>query len=223
MDFGMKHFLTLSDGTTIDIPDYHRQALAESSKADRTYSVRRRSGVYGSSFRRAKKAKSKAHRKVADRRSDFHWKLAHELCRRYRFIAIEDLNLNAMKKLWGRKISSLGFSEFVEKLKCVAVKYGTEVVEIDRWYASSQTCSECGYKYGGTKDLNVREWDCPCCGAHHDRDVNAAKNILERGVKEYGEDVPHGGSGSKTSVGKSDCRSRDSVERPRHRLRIPRL
>ena len=225
VDFGMKTFLTASDGRKYSIPDYHKEALSDMKEADRRYSLKRNAKVYGTSFKRARKARQKAHRAVADKRSDFHWKLAHELCKRNRFIALETLNIKGMQrhKRWGRKVSSLGFSEFVEKLKYVAAKYGTEVVEIDRWYASSQTCSECGYKYEGTKDLKVREWDCPCCGAHHDRDVNAAVNILERGVKEYGEGVPRGGSGNKTTVGKSDCRSRDSVERPRHRLRIPRL
>jgi len=214
MDFGMKHFLTLSDGTTIDIPDYHRQALAEFAKADRTYSVRRRSGVYGSSFKRAKKAKAKAHRKVADKRADFHWKLAHELCRRYRFIAIEDLNLNGMKKLWGRKVSSLGFGEFVLKLMTVSEKYGTVVFKVDRFYASSKTCSVCGSRYDGTKDLSVRQWTCPVCGTVHDRDVNAARNILREALskKENGKDVSRGVSGHKTQVGSVESAATKSLE-----------
>jgi putative transposase len=206
MDFGMKHFLTLSDGNTIDIPDYHMQALSKTKKADRVYSRRRNAKKYGSSFKRAKKAKFKAHRKVADKRADFHWKLAHELCKKYRFIAIEDLNLDGMKMLWGRKVSSLGFGEFVLKLMVIADKYGTVVKKVDRFYASSKTCSVCGSRYDGVKDLSVREWTCPVCGAVHDRDVNAAKNILREALskKENGKDVSRGVSGSKTQVGSAE-------------------
>ena len=204
MDFGMKTFLTMSDGESVEIPDYHKQSLEETRKADRSYSKKLNAKVYGSSFKRAKKAKRKAHRKVADRRSDFQWKLAHELCRWNSFIAIEDLNLEGMKKhkRWGRKISSLGFGEFVRKLYVVAEKYGTTVHKINRFAASSQTCSECGYVHKGTKDLKVREWACPECGAVHDRDVNAARNILAFAMEEMkGEGVPLIGSGSKTLYG----------------------
>ena len=204
MDFGMKTFLTMSDGESVQIPDYHKQSLEETRKADRSYSKKLNAKVYGSSFKRAKKAKRKAHRKVADRRSDFHWKLAHELCRRNSFIAIEDLNLEGMKrhKRWGRKISNLGFGEFVRKLYVVVEKYGTTVHKIGRFAASSQTCSECGHVYKGTKDLKVREWVCPECGTVHDRDVNAARNILAFAMEEMkGEGVPLIGSGSKTLDG----------------------
>ena len=158
MDFGMKTFLTLSDGSSVAIPDYHKQSLKSIKAADRSYSLKRNAQVYGSSFRRAKKAKAKAHRKAANQRSDFHWKLAHELCRKYSFIAIEDLNLKGMQmhRNWGRKVSSLGYGEFVQKLLVVAEKYGTVVEKISRWEASSQTCSECGHVWKGTKDLSVR-------------------------------------------------------------------
>lgn len=204
MDFGLKTFLTLSDGSSVDIPDYHKQALGETKAADRSYSLKRNAKVYGTSFKRAKKRKQKTHRKVADKRSDFHWKLAHELCKKNKFIAIEDLNIDGMKRYghWGRKVSSLGYGEFIQKLLVVAEKYGTIVQKIDRWSPSSQVCSECGYRWSGTKDLKVREWVCPECGCVHDRDVNAAKNILRLGIERYtGEDVPLAGSGSKTLQG----------------------
>ena len=156
--------------------------------------------MYGSSFKRAKKHKQKVHRKVANQRSEFHWKLAHELCRKYKFIGIEDLNVKGMQrhKNWGRKVSSLGYGEFVQKLFVVAEKYGTIIEKIDRYAPSSQLCSVCGYKYTGTKDLNVREWVCPECGTVHDRDVNAARNILRIAIERYtGEGVPLTGSGNK--------------------------
>ena len=88
------------------------------------------------------------------------------------------MNLSAMKKLWGRKVSDLAYGEFINKLSHVAIKYGTKVVKIGRFDATSQTCSVCGYKNSGTKDLSVRAWVCPDCGSIHNRDINAARNIL---------------------------------------------
>ena len=88
------------------------------------------------------------------------------------------MNLKGMQKLYGKKISDLGFSEFVEILEYKASRTGSRVIKVDRFYASSQKCSSCGYKNSDTKDLRIRKWICPNCGAHHDRDRNAAINIL---------------------------------------------
>ena len=204
IDFGMKTFLTLSDGTAVQIPDYHRKALAELKTADRSLSYKRNAKVYGTTYRRAKHHRQVAYAKVANRRSDFHWKLAHELCKKYSFIAIEDLNMKSMQmhRNWGRKVSSLGYSEFVLKLMVVAEKYGTVIHKIDRWYASSQTCNVCGYVYKGTKDLKVREWTCPVCDTVHDRDVNAAINIVNVALNDIsGKGVSRVGSNGKTPKG----------------------
>ena len=83
-----------------------------------------------------------------------------------------------MARMWGRKVHDYAFSEFVEILEWCARKYGTRVIRIGRYYPSSQTCSVCGHVWPSTKDLSVREWTCPECGVYHDRDVNAAVNIL---------------------------------------------
>ena len=178
LDFGLKVFLTTSNGDKVQMPDFNKINKDRVSKVDRCYSLKKKAAKYGTNFRRAKKAKSKLHRKEVNQRSDFHWKLAHELCRSHKFIAVEDFSMDGMKRLWGRKVSNLAFGEFVQKLTVVAQKYGTVVMKVDRWFASSQTCSECGYVNKGTKDLEVREWVCPNCGVVHDRDFNAAKNIL---------------------------------------------
>lgn len=204
IDFGMKTFLTTSLGEEINIPDYHKQCLDEIRKADRPYSHKRNAKIYGTSFKRAKKHRMKVHRRIADKRADFHWKLAHKLCREYSFIAIEDLNLNGMKmhKNWGRKISSLGYGEFVQKLMVVAERYNTTIYKIGRYEASSQICSVCGYRNTEVKDLSVRSWVCPECGTMHDRDINAARNILDMALdgkdKNNGKGISHGCSGSKT-------------------------
>ena len=129
------------------------------------------------------------HRRIKNCRDDWQWKTAMAIVRDCDIICIEDLNLDGMKRLWGRKVSDLGFAEFVGKLEYLAWKYGKEVRKVDRWMASSQTCSVCGYKNPVTKDLRVREWECPHCHAMHDRDINAAKNILLAGTSASGRDV----------------------------------
>ena len=125
----------------------------------------------------------RVHIKVSNKRADFEWKLAHELCKNNSFIAIEDLNIEAMKKLWGRKISDLSFSSFVLKLEQVALKYDTIVQKVDRFYASSKTCT-CGVKNKELK-LSDREWACSSCGVIHQRDFLASTNILSEGIRLY--------------------------------------
>ena len=123
------------------------------------------------------------HKKVANQRADFHWKLANSLVGRYALICIEDLNLKAMQRLYGRKISDLGFSDFVRILEYKAKMSGSKIIKVDRFYASSQLCSKCGYKNSELKDLKIRKWQCPACGLVHDRDRNAALNILAEGER----------------------------------------
>ena len=110
------------------------------------------------------------------------WKLAHNLCRKYDYIFIEDLNLNGMMKMWGRKVSDLSHGTFINILEQVANKYNVVVHKINRWYASSKLC-DCGYK-NDKLTLKDREWVCPQCGQIHDRDINAAKNIRRKGISE---------------------------------------
>ncbi|MDQ0203123.1 transposase [Pectinatus haikarae] len=98
-------------------------------------------------------------------------------------ICIEDLNLKAMQRQFGRKIADLGFADFVGKLKYMAGKTGSAVVEVDRFYPSSQLCSSCGYQNKEIKNLKIREWICPQCGIQHNRDKNAAMNIKAEGER----------------------------------------
>lgn len=90
-----------------------------------------------------------------------------------------------MQKLWGRKINDIAFGEFVQILEWAASKCGTEVVKIDRFAPSSKCCSRCGHIYQKLT-LKQREWDCPSCGTHHERDVNAAINICRMGLVQMG-------------------------------------
>ena len=125
------------------------------------------------------------HERIYNLRDDWQWKLCHELCRKYDIICIEDLSIEGMKRLWGRKVSDLAFSEFVKKLEQVAFKYGCEIRKVDRYYASSKTCRHCGYV---NKELSLRDrqWVCPECGAFLDRDLNAAMNIVRQGIASSG-------------------------------------
>ena len=178
-DFGLKNFLTSSDGKIISSPLFFAKNSKLIAKANKNLSHKQKGS---NNRRRAKISLARIYKKSANQRKDFHFKLARELCLEYEKIFIEDLNLKAMQKLWGKKISDLAFGEFVNILKYEASKFGVNVIEVDRFFASSQICSQCGEKNSEVKDLKIREWICPKCGAKHDRDRNAAINILRYGL-----------------------------------------
>lgn len=183
MDFGLKNFLTLSDGTVIESPRFYQEGIKGIRKANRALS-RKKEGSNG--YRKAKETLYRRHEKIADCRKDWFWKTAHMLCSRYSIICIEDLDMRGMAKLWGRKVHDYGYSEFVKILEWVARQYGTIVQKVDRFFPSSQTCSVCGYVNKDVKNLRVREWDCPVCHSHHRRDENAARSILKEGLRILG-------------------------------------
>ncbi len=185
-DFGLKTYLTGSDYNDYESPQTFKRGINTVKRANRKHSRR----VKRSSNREnARINLSRRHRDIANRRADFHWKLAHELTDRYDWIALETLNLQGMKSLWGRKVSDLGFADFVAKLKYIAAKKGVKIVFIDQWYPSSKTCHVCG---AVNPDLNLRDraWQCPSCHTQLDRDRNAAINIHRVGASTLeGEDV----------------------------------
>lgn len=179
IDFGLKTYMVMSDGTTVENPQYLKSDLGKVRRKSRNLSKTKR----GSNNReRRRKELCREFESITNKRNDFQWELAHELCRRYDYIFIEDLSLSGMTRLWGRKMSDLAHYEFTEKLKYVASKYGVTVHKIDRFYPSSKTC-ECGY-VNKNLSLKDREWVCPDCGLVNDRDLNAAQNILRRGISE---------------------------------------
>ena len=174
VDFGMETYLTLHTGEKIQHPQPLKHSLSELRKLNKAVSRK----VKGShNWWRAVRELARLYRKVANQRRDWHWKLATDLCRRFDAIATETLNLDAMKRLWGRKVSDLAFGEFVKILKFKCLKHNREFHQVGQWTPTSKPCSECGY-HNENLSLSDRQWTCPECGSHHDRDINAAINIL---------------------------------------------
>jgi putative transposase len=181
-DFGLKTFLTCSEGFSIESPQFFKQSLKAIQKASRQHSKK----VKGSHNReQARKNLVRVHEDIANRRSDWFWKLAHDLTDKFDVLCFETLNLKGMKRLWGRKVSDLALRDFLDTLEHVAKKKDKQVVFIDPWYPSSKTCSCCGHVLK-VMDLSVRRWRCPSCHAENDRDENASINIKRVGISTLG-------------------------------------
>lgn len=175
IDFGMITFLTLDDQSEIESPLFHLKNLSKQKRLNRNLSKKKK----GSNNRKkAKLQLAKLHIKTTNQRRDYFHKLSNNLAKTYDTIFMEDLNMKAMQMMWGRKISDLAFSEFVNILE-----YKAHVVKIDRFFPSSKTCSnpDCGFVLKEL-DTKIREWTCPACKAKHQRDVNAAINIKRVGI-----------------------------------------
>lgn len=178
-DFGLKKFLTASDGKDITSPLFFSQNSIAIKRACKNLSSKKKDS---NNYKKAVLKLTRLYKRTFNQRHDFHFKLAHQLCLEYETICIEDLNVKGMQKLWGKKIGDLAFSEFVDILKYEASKFNVNVIEVDRYFASSQICHNCGYKNSKVKNLNIRKWTCPQCGIEHDRDRNATINILNFGL-----------------------------------------
>jgi putative transposase len=173
--------MTLSDGKRIQSPLFLKHAMREKKRRDRRIS---RCKEGSNHHHQATTAKARLEERITNKRNDWQWKIAHQLCREYDNICIEDLELEGMKKLWGRKMEDLAHGNFVKKLEYLACRYGVNVLKVDRFFPSSRLC-ECGHIYK-TLTLNDREWVCSVCGRHHDRDLHAANNILRQGIASLG-------------------------------------
>lgn len=183
IDYGLKTYLTLSDGTKIANPQFLKSSLKKIRKIARNHSLKK---LGSNNKEKSRKNLVSLYERISNKREDFQWKLAHELCRKYDHIFIEDLSFKGMVKVWGRKVCDLAHSHFIDILFQVASKYGCTVYKISKWFPSSKLC-ECGYK-NNNLSLSDRSWICPQCGQIHERDVHAAEMILRRGIYELGSD-----------------------------------
>ncbi|MFL5792711.1 MAG: RNA-guided endonuclease InsQ/TnpB family protein [Actinomycetes bacterium] len=179
IDLGLVWFATIaaSDGTieTLANPRHLRAATRRLAIAQRRLS-RKQKGSRNREEARLRVAV--AHRRVRDRRADHHHKLALRLIRENQTIAVEDLAVAGLARTrLAKSVHDAGWTMFVRLLEAKAAQHGRQVVKIGRWTPTSQTCSACGYR-DGPKPLGVRAWVCPACGTVHDRDANAARNIL---------------------------------------------
>jgi putative transposase len=191
IDLGLTHFATLSTGEKVANPRWLRQRQKALRRAQRSLS-RRQKGSNNRDKQRRKVAK--LHARVADARRDFHHQLSARLIRENQAVVAEKLNVAGLgRSNLARSIHDTGWSSFVAMLEYKAALSGRRVVKIDRWHPSSQLCSACGQRSGpkGLGALKVRTWTCLACGTEHDRDVNAALNILAAGraVAACGPDV----------------------------------
>ena len=181
-DFGIKDFLTGSDGHRYTSPMFYKHNAEKLAEAQKVYSHK----VKGSrNLERERKNVARIHKKTANQRTDHHYKLAIKLCRQFDILFFEDLNLRGMKKLWGQQVSDLAFGEFLQKLKHQSKKRIRSVLKINRWSPTTKCCCVCGHK-NENLTLSDRDWTCPKCETHLDRDENAAMNILKEGVASFG-------------------------------------
>ena len=182
LDYSMHELYKDSNSNEPAYPRYYRSAEKKLAKEQRKLSHMQK----GSSNRNKQRIKvAKLHEKVADQRKDFLHKLSRQIANAYDCICIEDLNMKAMSRYlhFGKSVSDNGWGMFTAFLKYKLEEQGKRLIRVDKFFASSQTCNVCGYKNNATKDLSIREWDCPQCGTHHDRDVNAAINIKNEGMR----------------------------------------
>lgn len=180
-DFGLKTYLVDHAGKRYESPEFFKQRMANIARCNRAL-ARKQKGSHGR--QKAKRTLTKAHERIANQRNDWQWKLAYQLTDRFEVLCFEDLNLDGMKRLWGRKVSDLAFNDFLHKVIHHCKLKGKMFVQVDRWEPTTQCCSQCHHRQ--KLSLNERSFNCKQCGMVMDRDQNAAINIQAGGASSAG-------------------------------------
>ena len=210
IDFGLKTFITLNTGEKINSPKAYKKSQKRLARLSRAHS---RKKTNSKNREKSRLRLAKQHEKVANQRKDFNHKLSRELINKHDFIFIEDLNIKGMgrrrkrkkpnaktrKRGLGKVVNDVAWAQFVSFMNYKALASGKFVIKIDRYFPSSKTCSHCGYIKDKLK-IKEREWICPHCNTYHDRDINAAANILVEGKKTLFGEKPNSSTVGTTGI-----------------------
>lgn len=191
IDLGITDFAIFSDGRKIDNNKFtskmEKKLKREQRKLSRRALNAKNKGISlldAKNYQKQKIKVARLHERIMNQRDDFLNKLSTDIIKNHDIVCIEELNTKGMLRnhKLAKSISDVSWAAFVSKLEYKAKWYGKTIVKISRWFPSSQICSNCGHQ-DGKKSLEIRDWTCPVCHAHHDRDINASKNILAEGLR----------------------------------------
>ena len=182
LDFSMHELYVTSEGERANYPKFFRKSERKLARVCRWHSKRKKDSK---NRERMRLKVCLAYEKITNQRIDFLHKKSYGLAEEYDAVCIETLNMKAMSKMlkFGKSVADNSFGRFREFLDYKLYFRGKKLITVDKWFASSQLCSLCGYKNAEVKDISVRKWKCPSCGTEHDRDINAAINLREEGKR----------------------------------------
>ena len=182
LDYASNGLYVDSEGNAADMPRFYRKSEKKLAREQRRLSRKTKGG---SNYNKQKLKVAKVHEHTANQRKDFLHKKSREITNLYDVVCVENLNMKGMSRSLrlGKSTLDNGYGMFLNFLDYKLRDEGKILIRVDKFFPSSQMCSECGTLEPGTKDLSLRQWTCSCCGTHHDRDVNAAINIKNEGLR----------------------------------------